>query len=107
MRTKTVIAIVLSLPISAPLARAQDRGGTQTAGPTPTIEARTSGMQKLDGYLPLYWDDKTGSLWMEINKFGTELLYATGLTAGLGSNDIGLDRGQSGQGRVVKFQRIG
>jgi hypothetical protein len=34
---------------------------------------------------------------MEINKLDTEMLYATGLTAGLGSNDIGLDRGQSGR----------
>ena len=72
-----------------------------------TIDARTAGLQKIDGYLPLYWDDKAGTLWMEINKFDSELLYSTGLTAGLGSNDIGLDRGQSGQGRVVKFQRIG
>ena len=73
----------------------------------PSIDDRTTGLQKLDGYLPLYWDEKTGSLWMEINKFDTEMLYSTGLTAGLGSNDIGLDRGQSGPGRVVKFQRIG
>ena len=73
----------------------------------PSIDDRTAGLQKLDGYLPLYWDEKTGSLWMEINKFDTEMLYSTGLTAGLGSNDIGLDRGQSGPGRVVKFQRIG
>ncbi len=64
-------------------------------------------MQKIDGYMPLYWDERTGSLWMEIDKFDTELLFSTGLTAGLGSNDIGLDRGQSGQGRVVKFQRVG
>jgi hypothetical protein len=64
-------------------------------------------LQKIDGYMPLYWDDKTGSLLMEINRFDSEMLYSTGLTAGLGSNDIGLDRGQSGQGRVVKFQRIG
>jgi hypothetical protein len=72
-----------------------------------TIDARTAGFQKLDGYVPLYWDQKTGSLWMEINKFDTEMLYSTGLSAGLGSNDIGLDRGQWSQGRVVKFQRIG
>jgi len=84
----------------------QGRGGG-AAAPVQTIDARTSGFQKLDGYMPLYWDDKTGSLWMEINKFDTEMLYSTGLTAGLGSNDIGLDRGQGGQGRVVKFQRIG
>jgi hypothetical protein len=72
-----------------------------------TIEARTTGFQKIDGYVPLYWDERGGTLWMEINKLDTEMLYATGLTAGLGSNDIGLDRGQSGQGRVVKFQRVG
>ena len=85
----------------------QGRGGGAGAAPVQTIDARTTGFQKLDGYMPLYWDEKTGSLWMEINKFDTEMLYSTGLTAGLGSNDIGLDRGQGGQGRVVKFQRIG
>jgi len=37
----------------------------------------------------------------------TEFLYATGLAAGLGSNDIGLDRGQAGGGRLVSFERVG
>src|SRR5262252_8158958 len=109
MRTNILLATALSLLPTVTLAYAQGGrgGGGQNAGPLPTIEARTAGFPKLDGYLPLYWDDKTGSLWMEINRFDAELLYATGLTAGLGSNDIGLDRGQSGQGRVVKFQRVG
>src|SRR5262252_5866544 len=109
MRTNILLATALSLLPTVTLAYAQGGrgGGGQNAGPLPTIEARTAGFPKLDGYLPLYWDDKTGSLWMEINRFDAELLYATGLTAGLGSNDIGLDRGQSGQGRVIKFHRIG
>ena len=64
-------------------------------------------MQKLDGYFPLYWDERTGTLWMEIPRFDTDFLYATGLAAGLGSNDIGLDRGQEGGGKVVSFQRVG
>ena len=34
-------------------------------------------------------------------------LYATGLAAGLGSNDIGLDRGQEGAGKIVSFERVG
>jgi hypothetical protein len=72
-----------------------------------TIEDQTAGMQKLDGYFPLYWDDRTGSLYLEIPRFDSEFLYSTGLAAGLGSNDIGLDRGQGGQGRVVTFQRVG
>jgi hypothetical protein len=64
-------------------------------------------MRKIDGYFPLYWDERTGSLFLEIPRFDTEFLYATGLAAGLGSNDIGLDRGIEGAGHVVSFQRVG
>src|ERR1022692_1872896 len=81
--------------------------GAPTAQRTPTIEEQTSGMQKLDGYFPLYWDERTGNLWLEISRFDSDFLYTTGLAAGLGSNDIGLDRGQEGGGRLVSFQRIG
>ena len=84
------------------LALAQ-RGGT----PTPTIAERTNGLQKLDGYFPLYWEERTGNLLLEIPQFDAEFLYVTGLAAGLGSNDIGLDRGIGGQGRLVTFQRVG
>jgi hypothetical protein len=77
------------------------------SGRTPTIEERTTGMQKLDGYFPMYWDDRAGTLWLEIPRFDTDFLYTTGLAAGLGSNDIGLDRGQAGGGRIVSFQRVG
>ncbi len=64
-------------------------------------------MQKLDGFFPLYWDERAGTLWLEIPRFDSDFLLSTGLAAGLGSNDIGLDRGQSGQGRLVYFQRVG
>src|SRR6516162_8529058 len=64
-------------------------------------------MRKLDGYFPLYWDERAGTLWLEIPRFNTEVLFSTGLSAGLGSNDIGLDRGESGNGRIVTFQRVG
>ena len=111
MRNKSLLVTALSF-LCAAAAFAQGRGGgggggQAPSGPPQTIEARTAGFQKIDGYMPLYWDERGGTLWMEINKFDVEMLYATGLTAGLGSNDIGLDRGQGGQGRVVKFQRIG
>jgi hypothetical protein len=73
----------------------------------PTIEERTAQMRKLDGYFPLYWDDRTGNLWLEIARFDDDFLLATGLAAGLGSNDIGLDRGTEDGGKVVWFERIG
>jgi len=107
-------SISFALFVSIVLAHAQQPGGgrgaattPQAGGRTPAIEERTSGMQKLDGYFPIYWDDRAGTLWLEIPRFDTDFLYTTGLAAGLGSNDIGLDRGQAGGGRIVSFQRIG
>lgn len=73
----------------------------------PTIGEKTAGMEKLAGYFNLYWDAKQGKLWLEIDKWGTDFLYQTGLPAGIGSNDIGLDRGQLGATRIVRFDRSG
>ena len=72
-----------------------------------TIEDRTAGMRKLDGFFPLYWDSAGGQLFMEVARFNTEVLQLTGLAAGLGSNDIGLDRGQTQGSRIVFFERVG
>jgi hypothetical protein len=72
-----------------------------------TIEDRVAGMKKIDGYFPLYWEEAGGRLWMEISRFNTEVLYSTGLGAGLGSNDIGIDRGQLAGSRIVVFERVG
>jgi hypothetical protein len=72
-----------------------------------TIVEKTTGSQKLSGYFNLYWDAKQGKLWLEIDKWNSEFLYQSGLSAGVGSNDIGLDRGQLGATRVVRFERSG
>src|SRR5437660_8045159 len=69
--------------------------------------AKTSSMQKIDGYIPLYWDDANGKLLMEISRFGEEMLYHTALSAGVGSNPIGLDRNQIGSQHIVRFDRVG
>ena len=113
-KTFCSVAAVLSfgLLMSTPFEAQQPPaggGGGQTApgGRAPSIDERVSGMQKLDGYFPLYWDERTGSLFIEIPRFDTEFLYTTGLAAGLGSNDIGLDRGAGGGARLVSFQRVG
>ena len=88
-------------------------GGTGRAeqaapgGRAQSIDDRTGGMQRFDGYFPLYWDERAGTLYLEVPRVDTDFLLSTGLAAGLGSNDIGLDRGQGGQGRVVRFERIG
>ncbi len=73
----------------------------------PAIEEKTTGFKKLPGYIPLYADENSGKFYMEFSRFDTEFLYAMSLPAGLGSNDIGLDRGLTGGGRVVKLNRVG
>lgn len=81
------------------------------AAPTPPklpgIAQKTDGFKKLAGYFNLYWDDREGKLWLEISQWNTEFLYVDSLPQGVGSNDIGLDRGQPGESRVVKFERVG
>jgi hypothetical protein len=72
-----------------------------------TIVEKTAEAQKLAGYFNLYWDPRPGKLWLEIDKWNSEFLYQTGLSAGMGSNDIGLDRGQLGATRIVRFERSG
>src|SRR5262245_46546602 len=75
--------------------------------PPATIASKTAAAKKLDGFMPLYWDEKDGKLLMEIGQFDTELLYQVSLPAGVGSNPIGLDRGALGDTHVVTFQRVG
>ena len=83
------------------------RGAAQPPARTPSIEERAIGMTKLDGFFPVYWEERTGNLYLEIPRLDTPVLYATGIAAGLGSNDIGLDRGQEGSGKIVTFERVG
>ncbi len=64
-------------------------------------------MKKYPGYFPFYWDEKEGKIWLEIASFEEEFLYYNAISAGMGSNDIGLDRGRIGPEHVVKFVRIG
>ena len=73
----------------------------------PSIEDKTKNFTSYPGFINFYWDGNAGKVWMEINKLETEILYQTSLPAGLGSNDIGLDRGKLGTTSVVKFTRVG
>src|SRR3954451_3491342 len=103
MLVLALIILSFSAEDSRPLHAQQPPAG----GRIPTIEERTAGLQKIDGYFPLHWDERTGAMLLEIPRFDTEFLLSTGLAAGLGSNDIGLDRGQEGTGKVVSFHRVG
>ena len=71
------------------------------------IEEKTNGLKKYEGYFNFYWDENAGKIWLEIDKLDSEILYQTSLPAGIGSNDIGLDRGLLGHTSIVKFSKVG
>ena len=104
---RLLVVAFAAMPFTAP-ASAQERRPQEgsTAAPPPIAE-RTKNLKKIDGFYPLYWDENAGKLFVEIPKLETEILYSTGMATGLGSNDIGIDRGQTTGSRIVKFERSG
>lgn len=78
-----------------------------TAQKLPSIEEKTNGFKKYPGFLDFYWDENAGKIWLDITRLDSEMIYVTSLPAGLGSNDIGLDRGMLDATRIVKFSRVG
>ena len=83
--------------------RTKNRGGQEGATGVPTIAAKTEGMAKHPGFLTFYWDSGEGAIWLEIADWDAEFLYYVSLPAGVGSNDIGLDRSLLTPARVVRF----
>ena len=65
------------------------------------------GITKYEGYFTFYYDDNSDKIFLQIDDLNTEFLYVRSLSEGIGSNDIGLDRGQLGGGAVVYFKKIG
>ena len=58
-------------------------------------------------FMPVEWDDSAGKLMLHINHIGSDFLYVVSLPAGVGSNPIGLDRGEEGGTHLVHFERVG
>ena len=74
---------------------------------TPSIARKTASMKHMPGLLPLYWDEAAGKLYLEIPALNVDLLYVNTLPYGVGSNDLGLDRGQMSEPQIVRFERFG
>ena len=108
-----VLVILVAGLCCAPRMVAQSKSemAEQKAAPTSekmaSVADKTKSMEKMAGYFNIYWDAKAGKLWLEIDKWGAEFLYQSSMPAGIGSNDIGLDRGQLGGTHVVRFERSG
>ncbi|HEX6575093.1 MAG TPA: zinc-dependent metalloprotease, partial [Gemmatimonadaceae bacterium] len=78
------------------------------AAPSATsIAAKTAGLEKKDGFIPIYLDNKTGKILLEIPRDSMRALMFVSLATGLGSNPIGLDRGAGYDNYLARFDRNG
>ena len=99
----TAAAVAVSAPLLAPHpAGAQSSASAQQPQ---TIAARTAGLDRHDGFIPFYLNDRTGAIWLEIPHDSTRALMLATLATGLGSNPIGLDRGSGAGEQVARFER--
>lgn len=75
--------------------------------PVSSIAQKTAGLEKRDGFIPIYLDDKQGKILLELPRDSMRVLMFYGLATGLGSNPIGLDRGANGDNFITRFERNG
>ncbi len=73
----------------------------------PGLDTRLAGLKQYKGFIDFYYDEKQDKVFLLLDTLNAEFLYVVSLSAGVGSNDIGLDRGQLGGERIVKFDRRG
>ena len=73
----------------------------------PSIGEFTSDMTKKEGLIPVYYDDESDKVYLAVPTDHAEYLFQSSLPYGVGSNDIGLDRGQLGDTRLVSFEKFG
>ena len=102
-----LIFLLVSLTVIGQKKKDTQEATAQAVAPSSGIDSKVAGMKKYSGYFDYYYDEKQDKVFLVIDKFNSEFLYVEGLTAGVGSNDIGLDRNQLGRDRIVKFDRRG
>lgn len=101
--TRLSVLVTLALIALCGLARPAE----PQAPSLPSIEQHTEGMTQMEGFFNLYWDNANGLLFWEISELDTEFLYQISMGSGLGSNPVGIDRGQLRGTHVLAAKRIG
>ncbi|ADV50696.1 hypothetical protein Celal_3431 [Cellulophaga algicola DSM 14237] len=74
---------------------------------TAQFSKKSASFQKFNGLFDFFYDDQNDKVYIAVNELDKEFLYVYALSNGIGSNDIGLDRGQLGNEQVVYFKKVG
>jgi hypothetical protein len=104
---KKISWLIMAILITFSLPGQKKNKNTLETPDKKTISGFTSKMKAYEGFFTYYSDEENGKIYLQIDKLNAEFLYVNSLAAGVGSNDIGLDRGQLGNRRVVKFEKHG
>jgi hypothetical protein len=101
LSTSVLLCLVATIHAQRP---AGGEGGGRDDRPAATLAAITQNLKKYDGFYPFYYDDKSGKIYLEIDRWGEEFLYFSSLPEGIGNG--GAERGQA-SAVIVKFIRVG
>lgn len=71
------------------------------------FDEKTKSLTSKKGLFTLYGSKNSSAMLLSVERLEQPFIYVTSLMQGVGSNDIGLDRGQIGQSRLVQFERHG
>ncbi len=98
MRFLVVVAVILLSPWV---------WSTDVDGATVSVDSVLLDTQEMPGFVPLHWDSEEGRLYADISDIEGPFIYYNGLSHGVGSNDLGLDRGRLGDTFLVEFRKVG
>jgi hypothetical protein len=81
----------------------------QSAGEKITLASRVAGLEKRDGFIPYYWDEKKGAILLELSPaaLAREFLYFNALGSGIGSPEVFADRSSFAGAGLCRFRRVG
>jgi hypothetical protein len=96
-------AALVAAAAAAVSAQPQSAGGSAP----PSIAQRTAGLERQDGFIPFYLDPARGRVLFEIPRLGEDLLYFVTIGKGIGSVELGVDRGSTSESGVISFERAG
>ena len=109
MKIVSLFSLLLLAPGLVVALQQPDPAATQVAtkNQPSSIKSFTKGMAHKQGYFDFYYQADSGKLYLRVDKLAQPFIFQSSLPRGIGSNDIGLDRGQLGDTRLVQFEQFG
>jgi hypothetical protein len=104
------LLLALLMSGAAPAALAADGAAAPPAAGASSakqIADATRGLQSQPGFIDVWRDSAKGRVLLSVAALEQPFLLVSSLPYALGSNDVGLDRGQAGEMRMVHFEKRG